>query len=741
MKNRGITLIALVITIIVLLILAGVTLSLTLGENGILQKARTAKIDSEIAREKEQILLAMNSSFGDDGKNAKVIDKNKMEQNLQATEGKDNVKLIADIEEDDSFYVKFINTNRYYEIDPDRNVTLIEVTGGEKNLKLICVNSTNTVLFEKTYIILKDNFSKKLPEIEGYVAPQERITGTITQDEEMKVTYYFAIPESDLIFTGLDKNGNITNDSSKIVSYMIGDNSNNTGNGIIGNPSSLAALKVPETHNGKPVTKIGKNSFYYINSIAIVIICNNVTTIEDSAFYNCNKITTVTIGSGLTTLNGNGFKGCSKIKTVIYNNTTNAIKNLGTSSGCGLWDEIQISSGNTAFKVVDNILYSKDGSKIIKVPKGKNLSNYTIPNGVKTIGEYSFYSCEKLISIDIGTEVTKIEGGAFENCIELQTVTLGENLTELNGSAFRYCSKLKKVIYNNITDVIKNFATSGGASIDTWTEIEINEGNTAFKVEDNILYSKDGSKIVKVPTGKMLGNYVIPSGVTIIGNSSFYNCLKLTSINIGSEVTSIKSSAFENCSEIINVTLGSGLTELNGFSFRYCSKLKKIVYNNTTDVIKNVGAAGGASIGTWTEIEINEGNTAFKVVDNILYSKDGSKIVKVPTGKDLADFTIPSGVTQIGESSFYNCSKLTSINIEPEITSIGGSAFRDINNLRTIILAAPTITANLIKDYSCGYLVNYATTVYTNSTPGAYIIDNFNVVTSDKAGYTKYVKK
>ena len=41
-KNKGITLIALVITIIVLLILAGVTINLTLGENGIFKTAEMA---------------------------------------------------------------------------------------------------------------------------------------------------------------------------------------------------------------------------------------------------------------------------------------------------------------------------------------------------------------------------------------------------------------------------------------------------------------------------------------------------------------------------------------------------------------------------------------------------------------------------------------------------------------------------------------------------------------------------
>ena len=58
-KNaRGITLIALVITIIVLLILAGVSIAMLTGENGVLTKATEAKSQTEIAQEKEEIQMA-----------------------------------------------------------------------------------------------------------------------------------------------------------------------------------------------------------------------------------------------------------------------------------------------------------------------------------------------------------------------------------------------------------------------------------------------------------------------------------------------------------------------------------------------------------------------------------------------------------------------------------------------------------------------------------------------------------
>ncbi len=58
-KAKGITLISLVITIIILLILAGVTLSLTLGDNGIITQAQKAKEAQEIAAIKEDIQLAI----------------------------------------------------------------------------------------------------------------------------------------------------------------------------------------------------------------------------------------------------------------------------------------------------------------------------------------------------------------------------------------------------------------------------------------------------------------------------------------------------------------------------------------------------------------------------------------------------------------------------------------------------------------------------------------------------------
>lgn len=64
-EQKGITLIALVITIIVLLILAGVSIAMLTGENGILNKATTAKTQTVEAELKEQVSLALGEIIAD----------------------------------------------------------------------------------------------------------------------------------------------------------------------------------------------------------------------------------------------------------------------------------------------------------------------------------------------------------------------------------------------------------------------------------------------------------------------------------------------------------------------------------------------------------------------------------------------------------------------------------------------------------------------------------------------------
>ena len=81
--SKGITLIALVITIIVLLILAGVSIAMLTGDNGILTKSTEAKQTNEQKSAEEQVKLAIMGSYGQDGK----IDLGELKDNLNKIPG------------------------------------------------------------------------------------------------------------------------------------------------------------------------------------------------------------------------------------------------------------------------------------------------------------------------------------------------------------------------------------------------------------------------------------------------------------------------------------------------------------------------------------------------------------------------------------------------------------------------------------------------------------------------------
>lgn len=118
-SNKGITLIALVITIIVLLILAGVTIATLTGDNGILNQAENAKEQTEIENEKEQISLVMtNMKFENE---QEVVKKEKIFQaHLDEYTGEGKTKVYAT---ESSYTIHFLKTNRVYTIDENGNIT------------------------------------------------------------------------------------------------------------------------------------------------------------------------------------------------------------------------------------------------------------------------------------------------------------------------------------------------------------------------------------------------------------------------------------------------------------------------------------------------------------------------------------------------------------------------------------------------------------------------------------------
>ena len=113
-REKGITLIALVITIIVLLILAGISIATLTGENGLVTKANTAKTETKKVNAEEQVKIAVAGSFNNEGK----LTADKVKEELR------KIPNVGDIRDTDGGFPIEVDLDGYtFEIDGNGKVT------------------------------------------------------------------------------------------------------------------------------------------------------------------------------------------------------------------------------------------------------------------------------------------------------------------------------------------------------------------------------------------------------------------------------------------------------------------------------------------------------------------------------------------------------------------------------------------------------------------------------------------
>src|SRR5688572_22173049 len=85
---------------------------------------------------------------------------------------------------------------------------------------------------------------------------------------------------------------------------------------VTSSPNAAGDIVIASTYQGKPVTSIGAQAFYYCTSLSSITIPNSVTNIGNAAFELCTSLTSVMIPNSVTSIESHAFNVCTSLSAI-----------------------------------------------------------------------------------------------------------------------------------------------------------------------------------------------------------------------------------------------------------------------------------------------------------------------------------------------------------------------------------------------------------------------------------------
>ena len=560
---------------------------------------------------------------------------------------------------------------------------------------------------------------------------------TITQEPKTNPTH------CQILYTSSDSKV-VTPNKTDVFGANIVSNTYENGQGVI-------------TFDGV-VTSIGEYAFFGCSKVTSLVIPDGATLIGASAFKNCISMENITIPDSITSVGDYAFQYC-KCLTAFYGGLAsndkrciiidgglcafapadlteytipNGVTSIGRDAFAGCRNLTSVTIPNSVTSIVSDAFYecsgltafygkfaSEDkrclivnGALCAFAPAG--LTEYTIPDNAISIRSRVFLHCNSLTSVTISDSVTSIGMYAFNLCSNLESVTIGNSVNYIGSGAFLSCSKLINVYcratippngadnmftyhdgtsYVNIgcTIYVPTASVEAYKSASYWSDYasdivgyDFEDTNTNSKI---YYTSSDGKVVTPYKTDVFGANIVsntyengqgiikFDNNVTKIGETAFKDCTTLATLTIPESTTTIGIKAFDNC-RFASIDIPDSVTTIEDYAFARCSNLSSFTLPDSVTTLgrglffecNNLGAFYGK----------------YASSDHRLLTQNNTVIAFAPKG--VTEYTIPSGVTTVGNRLFYRCAELQNVNLPESLVNIEPYAFAACSSMTTVII-------------------------------------------------------
>jgi len=282
------------------------------------------------------------------------------------------------------------------------------------------------------------------------------------------------------------------------------------------------------------------------------------------------------------------------------------------------------------------------------------IRNIVISDGVTSIGDYSFYGCEKLTGVNIPDGVTNIGSHAFGDCVSLENITIPASVKSIGNATFSGCIFLMSVTFGNDAQLEKI-------------------GESAFNVCSSLM------------------SIVVPKNVASIGRYAFSGCNSLESVifSEGSRLSSIGEYAFQSCVRLKSITIPSTVINIgynvfyladsleihcSYYSYAYTYAQRNNIPCVINDNIDNYIVARGFCGDDIDWVLDSEGTLTLSGTGAMWDFYSGTQRPWEKYYDSIKNIIIENGITTIGVFGFYGCNKAETISIPDSLESIGSFA-------------------------------------------------------------------